>query len=132
MPKHKLDAKKRLYHVTGIGLALLSVGILYGVFVKKTGWGIPCIFHLITGLKCPGCGVTRMFVALLGGDVRGAFEANPAVLILSPVFLWVFITYVAGYVKTGIWRLGRLQNGAVWLSAVVLIGYGIGRNILSL
>lgn len=109
---------------------VVLAGILYGVFVKATSFGIPCMFHLITGLKCPGCGVTRMAVALLQLDVAGAFEANPAVLVLSPVFLAVFIKYVVNYVKTGEWTMGAVENAVMWLGIAVLTVYGILRNVL--
>lgn len=116
--------------MSGACFFVVLVGILYGIFVKATGFGIPCMFHLITGLKCPGCGVTRMAVALLQLDFAGAFEANPAVLVLSPVFLAVFIKYVGGYVKTGKWTMGAVQNAVMWSGIAVLMVYGILRNIL--
>ncbi|MCI9360581.1 MAG: DUF2752 domain-containing protein [Hungatella sp.] len=122
--------KERLYRVCEVCFFVVLAGILYGVFVKATNVGIPCMFHLITGLKCPGCGVTRMAVALLGLDVAGAFEANPAVLVLSPVFLAVFIKHIVGYVKTGEWTIGAVQNAVMWLGVAVLTVYGILRNIL--
>lgn len=122
--------KERLYRVCGACFFVVLAGILYGIFVKATGFGIPCMFHLITGLKCPGCGVTRMAVALLQLDFGGAFEANPAVLVLSPVFLAVFIKYVGDYVKTGKWIMGAVQNAAMWSGIAVLMVYGILRNIL--
>lgn len=132
MPKHNRMLNKRFVRVGCVGLFLVVSGVLYGLFVEKTHLGIPCLFHQITGLKCPGCGITRMAVALLHLDIEGAFEANPAILILSPVFLVVFITYIISYVKTGEWKMGRLQNGAVWFCIVVLLLYGIGRNLKSL
>lgn len=39
----------------------------------------PCFFHQVTGLPCPTCGGTRAALALLSGDVPGAFHANPLV-----------------------------------------------------
>ena len=39
-------------------------GLLYGIFVSYTGLAIPCLFRKVTGLLCPGCGVTGMCVAL--------------------------------------------------------------------
>lgn len=125
-------ADKRLYQVLGSCLLGGLAGILYGLFVRKTGLGIPCMFHLLTGLKCPGCGVTRMAVALLQLDFAGAFEANPAVLVLSPVLLAVFIKSAKTYIRTGRWTMGAMENTAVWLGTAVLVLYGIVRNVLPL
>ncbi len=37
----------------------------------------PCPLHAWTGVPCPGCGSTRAALALLRGDVFGAFAWNP-------------------------------------------------------
>ena len=42
-----------------------------------------CAFKGLTGVDCPGCGLTRGLMALLSGDVSAALSYHP----LSPVFL---------------------------------------------
>ena len=50
-----------------------------------------CPFHLITGIPCPGCGMTRAFLALAKGDLITAFHYNPFSLLLATIiFLSVF------------------------------------------
>lgn len=67
------------------GLAVLGAFAAYGVGVSAlyatTGAGLPCPFRAVTGWLCPLCGGTRLGVALLHGDVSGAFAANPVVLV---------------------------------------------------
>jgi hypothetical protein len=53
-----------------------------------------CPFRRLTGLPCPGCGLTRSWVYLVHGDVHAALWANPfgpvtiaAVLALAGVSL---------------------------------------------
>ena len=70
--------------LTGL-LLVAAVGTGYALWVNLTHLSIPCPFHAITGLQCPGCGVTRMCLALLRLDVSGAWKANPVLLLLLPL-----------------------------------------------
>ena len=78
--------KNRIYKV--IGCILLCM--IYAGFVLRFNVGIPCIFYKITGLKCPGCGITRMLLSIWKLDFRSAYEANQMIFILQPV-LYYFI-----------------------------------------
>lgn len=46
-----------------------------------------CALHFVTGLPCPGCGLTRAFVALSHGQLSDAVAMNPFVLVLFPFFV---------------------------------------------
>lgn len=51
----------------------------------RIGW--PCLFHLITGLYCPGCGGTRSAIHLIHGDIIGSLVYHPLVLYMVVVVL---------------------------------------------
>ena len=57
--------KKRLKTLLCLCAALLLGGCAYAMLCAHLGYGVPCLFHSITGLQCPGCGVSRMFLCLL-------------------------------------------------------------------
>ena len=122
--------RQRLLRVILWTALLAGVGLLYGFFVSRTGIAIPCIFHLVTGLKCPGCGVTRMCVALMHLDFKSAYEYNQMIFILSPVLLFIFLTCVVGYIRNGCWETNRTQNVVLYVCIALLIGFGIARNIV--
>lgn len=42
-----------------------------------------CIFRSIIGLPCPGCGLTRAFLAVMRGDPAAAFSAHPLFLLAA-------------------------------------------------
>lgn len=57
-------AHRRRTRVILIGMAVILLGIGYALLVRK-GIGIPCLFYQITGLRCPGCGISRSLASLL-------------------------------------------------------------------
>ena len=88
--------KKRLKII----VICLIAGLLYLGFVLLTGVGIPCPVRTLTGghIKCPGCGISTMCVALVRFDIPGAIEAHPVIFILLPLWLtaiafWLFDRY---------------------------------------
>lgn len=99
--KMREDEKKRLCSLTSkIGIAL-GAGIVYALFVRLTGWGIPCVFYLITDLYCPGCGISRMFLSLLRLDFVAAVRYNLLALCLLPFAIVLFFYKAWHYVKKG-------------------------------
>lgn len=57
------------------------------VWLPWTGLSIPCVFHEVTGLYCPGCGITRTVLSLIHGDLPQAFRFNMLVFVLAPMYL---------------------------------------------
>lgn len=104
--------------------AVLGAGAVYAVFASRFG-GLPCPFCLLTGLQCPGCGVTTLLLCLLHGDWQGAWTANPFLLATSPLLgaiLWRFW-----------WKDSRPSRAWQTLAAgyiAALLLWGIVRNIV--
>lgn len=69
--------------------AVLAVGGLY-LLLAVTGHGCP--IRWITGVPCPGCGLSRAYLALLGCDIGQAFAFHPLFwavpLIIGSAFWW--------------------------------------------
>ena len=86
----KSDRKARAETVAKRYALLLAVGVAYLIFCRTTGLSLPCPFHAATGLDCPGCGITRLMLALSEGDLAAAFHANEAIFLLGPI-LCVFL-----------------------------------------
>lgn len=87
----------------------------------------PCLFRTLTGLYCPGCGITRMLHALVHGDFVRAFGMNAMVLAMLPA-LAVIVANEATARRLLAPALARpLYNAKLWLAAVVL--FGVLRNL---
>lgn len=48
---------------------------------------MPCLFHLLTGWYCPGCGGTRAVKYLLQGKLLLSFQYHPLVLYAAAIAL---------------------------------------------
>lgn len=62
--------------------------------------GIPCLFHMLTGLYCPGCGGTRALKALLLGRPILSFFYHPLIIYCAAVAVWFLGSYLL-YWMTG-------------------------------
>ena len=120
--------KARLIRVVKRYVILLTIGILYFVFISLTDMGIPCVFRLVTGLQCPGCGISRMLASLIRLDFAAAFRYNPVILLTSPILLFAFIRSDIDYIRTGKSYIERYRF--LWIAElVILLAFGVIRNL---
>lgn len=70
-----------------------------------------------------------MCLALLRLDFKSAFQYNPAIFILLPVFGTTAAVGVIRYIKTGSKKKTKAENIALWAALAVLVLFGILRNI---
>lgn len=59
---------------------LFSLGLafaVYGLLIWFTGNDSVCVFKVYAGLPCPGCGMTRAFIAASAGQWGQAFFWHP-------------------------------------------------------
>jgi hypothetical protein len=53
--------------------------------------GIPCLFTLIFGVHCWGCGMTHAAIALVKFQFEEAWNENPLVVIVLPLLTFTVI-----------------------------------------
>lgn len=120
------EQKKIRRNIIRIYLVTLGVGFAYFLFGKVTGWFMPCLLNKYTGLLCPGCGISRMFLSLAKLQIRQAFSYNPAVFVL--LILWNIIGLLCFIGKPKIVRKQWFLYVSMALSVAALVLYGILRN----
>ena len=104
-------------------------------FLRERGpYGLPrlpaCTFHQLTGLHCPGCGMTRAAHATLHGRIGEAFRFNPVGMILLPLACVGIGIEILGWVrgKPLPFRL-NVGAGGAWAIVWIVAGFWILRNI---
>ncbi|MEO7100995.1 MAG: DUF2752 domain-containing protein [Luteolibacter sp.] len=93
-------------------------------------WLPVCTFHQLTGLNCPGCGMTRAAHATLHGRIGEAFRFNPVGMVLLPMAGVGIAIDLVGWIreKPLPFRLNVGARGA-WAIVWILVVFWILRNI---
>ena len=124
------DVKKRLFKALTVAGALVLILAGYALFVNIAGFGLPCVFNKMYGIKCAGCGMSRAAAALLRFDIKTAFSYNLAWPLFLIYGIWsgiyIFIRYVVHGESPSLAR-------PLWLNYTMLITifiYGIVRNFI--
>lgn len=121
--------RQRLKTLLLRGAVLVGAGAAYAGLIAVIGRGLYCPFWRLTGLLCPGCGVTRMCLALLRLDLAGAWRANAALLLALPVLVFLAVRLMWVYLRTGRKMPSRGEEQLVWGLVVYFLVWGIVRNL---
>lgn len=59
-----------------------------------------CLFTLLSGYKCPGCGLTRACMHLIHFDWGQAMMYNPKVIFVLPIISFLYLRYFISTYKS--------------------------------
>ena len=133
-----LEAKKskRLAAMVVIGLTCL---FLVSVFYKASEVNADgqyftiCGFKVLTGLPCPGCGLTHSFCAIGRGDLGSAFYFNAVgpPLYLMSFLVWLRFLFALTGVRRPVEAFDRVFNHVklVRWFAIAIGLFGLGRIV---
>lgn len=107
-------------------IVLIVIFLIYAVLIISFDIGIPCVFYEITGLYCPGCGITRLCLSLFEGDVYQAFRYNPIIFIDLPI---LFILFVLNIFLKNNKNIKKITDVIIIFLATITIIFGVIRNI---
>lgn len=115
--------RKTLYTMGLIILGLIPIFILLFHFtpIRFGNVLLPCLFHYITGLYCPGCGGSRSVTALLTGHPIQSFIYHPIVLYGFALYLWFMVSNTIHLLSKGKYPVGmKYRRLYVWIGAAIL------------
>jgi hypothetical protein len=92
---------------------------------------IPCPFRSLTGMWCPGCGLTRATASLSQGDLGQALRFNALVFAaLAAVIVAWSLWFWQEFTKRRLQLLpDRLRPLVASITVAVLLGFGVLRNL---
>lgn len=110
----------------------MLAALAYLCVLRAFGRGLSCPIRLVTGLYCPGCGVSRMCLRLLRGDLAGAFRANPLLLLALPWLAGACLVHLVRYVRRGPGQTPVWEERGWLVLAGLFVVYGALRNLPAL
>ncbi len=75
-----------------INLLIILSSISFVIFVTSGIFDIACPFKLTFGIRCPGCGLTRSFLAIYNLKFKEAFNYN---ILGIPLFIFFVVCVVS-------------------------------------
>ncbi len=109
----KKAASRLIAHIRKNRVLWISLAAFIAVAWLLTGTS--CVIHSLTGLPCPGCGLTRALLAALRGDLATAWRLHP-LFWLAPLILLAVLGLLA---FRPAWLHSRTA-GRIWLALAFL------------
>ncbi len=112
----------------GAGALVLLFSCATGINIFKHLW--PCLFHLLTGYYCPGCGGTRAVQALLAGNLLRSFWYHPFVLYTTVVCGWFMVSQTIERISGGRIKIGmHFREIYMWIAIAIIAVNCLVKNL---
>lgn len=124
------NAKNRAKKAIICSFIVVTILLIYFLILYKFNlFKFKCIFHEITGLNCPGCGITRMISSFVNGDFINGIKYNYFLGYTFIIVIFIIGYSIYSYISNKKIKYIEWFN-ILYLSLFIL--WGIVRNILKL
>lgn len=120
---------QRLKSLAVLGAGIAGMYILYAFNPASSALYVPCPFHALTGLHCPGCGSLRAIHQLFHGHLAAAFGLNPLMVLSLPFLGYSFLSYVTAGIRGRSLPDVFVPAVFIWIYLGVVLLFWIIRNI---
>ena len=127
--KQQFPYAERLAGAAGF-FAISGGSVIVAYFDPKSQGLFPlCPLFALTGLACPGCGLTRGFHALFHGDVLTALGFNALLPVWAAIIFWVWLSCLLLAVRGKGLPMWATNPNFIWVFGIALGVFGVLRNI---
>jgi hypothetical protein len=111
-----------------VSAAACAAAVLYWFDPARHNFYPVCLFHLLTGLACPGCGATRALHQLLHGNIAAAARLNLLVIACLPPLTWLAARYAVARLRGRPAHL-PVPSSWLWTFAALSAVFTVVRNL---
>ncbi|MGI8923186.1 MAG: DUF2752 domain-containing protein [Fimbriimonadales bacterium] len=87
-----------------------------------------CLFNVLTGFYCPGCGGTRAAYLAMHGNPVDALKQNLLIVVLLPLAAWCLFS-LARFAIAGEWKWPQFGHKSSLVVALMVVAFGVVRNL---
>jgi hypothetical protein len=117
--------------LSAAGVIVAAAGSFTVAWFNPTtdGFFPKCPLLQLTGLACPGCGLTRGFHALFHGDVLTALDYNALIPLYAAFFVYLLVSMFLIAVRGRGFSFGKLPQKAIWSFLFIGLAFAVLRNL---
>lgn len=119
-----ISARKNIIVIYSV---IFLLGGFYTVIIKTTGFSFSCFYHDLTGLYCPGCGITRMFLAIMDFNIPLALHQNLAAFII--ITFWVLYSILRFIGKPAFLSSQKFTFTSYYICLALIVIWAFLRNV---
>jgi hypothetical protein len=127
-PQHHASVNRTRWTLSAIAGAILTATVIIGPHrLPAVSF---CWFRSMTGLPCPGCGLTRAVFAISGGEFAAAWHFNPFGYLAYGILIVMLLLPILGRVApkiTAFIESSWFLNMFIGLSVAGLMIFGLIR-----
>lgn len=90
---------------------------------------LPCPFRTLTGLWCPGCGLTRATHHLFRGDLAQAMRFNAFVVLILAGLSLIWLVWALQVAGRPVRRASRVPSWVYAAAITALMAFAVVRNL---